>query len=70
MPYITLFLMGDIFIVTQHKVRIIFTIHYHNNENSLHGFSHSEKNFITSPEKQMPGKFIIQNMKHLSYTHK
>lgn len=70
MPNITLILMGDILSVPQHKVRITFTIHYHDNENPLHGFSHSEKNSITSPEKQMPRNFIIQNVKHLSQTHK
>jgi hypothetical protein len=70
MPYITLFLMGDILSVPQHKVRITFTIHYHYNENPHHGFSHFRKNSITSPEKQMTRNFIIQTVKHLSYTHK
>jgi len=70
MPNRTLFLMGDILSVPQHEVRITFTIHYHDNENSLHACFHSENNSITSPEKQMPRSFIIHNVKHLSHTHK
>jgi len=62
--------MGDILSVPQHKVTITFTVHYHDNENPLHGCSHSEKNSITSQEKQMPINFIIQTAKHLSHTHK
>jgi len=36
--------MGDLN-VAQHKVTITFTIHYHNNENPLHGCSHFRKEF-------------------------
>jgi hypothetical protein len=37
--------MGDILNVAQHKVRITFNIHYHNNVNPLHGCSHFRKEF-------------------------
>lgn len=45
---------GDILSVTQHKVRITFTVRYHDNENPLHGCFHFRTNSITSSEKQMP----------------
>jgi len=44
MPHITLFLTCDLR-VAHHKVTITFTIHYHKNENPLHGCSHFRKEF-------------------------
>ena len=37
--------MSDILSVAQHKVRINFTIHYHDNENPLHVCSQLRKVF-------------------------
>jgi len=60
--------MGDILSVGQHKLKLhlkftitIMKIHFT-------GIPISEKNSITSPEKQMPRNFIVLNVKHL-HTH-
>jgi hypothetical protein len=63
--------MGDILSVAQHKCRITFTVHCHENLNPLHGDSHFRKEFhhFTREAKAKKPHNIKREVSFYTHTH-